>query len=131
MAEIVIVGERGITSSIDKLIALIKENPKEFISVARINDGDRNYSFIALFKDKCTIGKYTACLQEYGTNDGMSGEGGGGFIRINKFIEENNISVEDLELRKDDAKKIGYQGRGTLSDRDDRDKVWSKYVPTP
>jgi hypothetical protein len=126
--EIVIIGEYGITSSIDELITLIKDNPKEFISIARINDGERNYSYGALFKDKCTIGKKTVCLQEYGTNDGMSGEGGRGFIRMNKFLNENDIFIYDYELSKEDAKKIGYESRHALSDRNERNKIWSKYM---
>jgi len=108
MLEIINFGESGITRWIDDIIEEIKNNPNEFISVARITDGDRNYSIAAVFKDKCTIGKYSVLLHEWGTNDGMSGEGGNGFTRMNKFFEDSKLHVVDIELEPKDAKKIGY-----------------------
>ncbi len=128
MIEILHVGEYGVTRSIDKLMQLIKENPNELINVARVNDGKKNYSFIALFKDKCTIGKYSACLQEWGTNDGMSGEGGSGFVRMNKFLEENNVRTKDMELHSHDADRIGYGGSDSVEHGKERDTIWVKYA---
>jgi len=122
----------GITSHIDTIMKHIKENPNEIIGVGRVHDGGDSYSFIALFKDKCTIGKKSVVMEEWGTNDGISGEGGRGYIRMNKFLEDNEIEVEDLELTRDDAKKIGYiNTRSMISyikDWEDRKKIWKKYI---
>ncbi|QIR74841.1 hypothetical protein FA592_00830 [Sulfurospirillum diekertiae] len=128
MIEILKYGEQGITRWIDNLIKEITENPKEFISIARVHDGDKNYSFIALFKNKCTIGKYTALIHEWGTNDGMSGEGGRGFIRMNDFLSDNNIEAIDLELDAKDAKQIGYMSKGSIQDWEKRKEIWKRYV---
>jgi hypothetical protein len=121
----------GVTSNVDKLMRLIKENPEEFGVVGRLHDGDRNYSFIALFKDKCVVGKLNAVLEEWGTNDGVSGEGGSGFERMNRFIKENGIDVMDITLDTNDAKKIGYTTSSRfsyLSEWEDRAKIWQKYI---
>lgn len=128
MIEILKYGEQGITRWIDNLIKEITENPKEFISIARVHDGDKNYSFIALFKNKCTIGKYTALIHEWGTNDGMSGEGGRGFIRMNDFLSDNNIEAIDLELDAKDAKQIGYMSKSSIQDWEKRKEIWKRYV---
>lgn len=131
MIEIIKFGETGITNWVHKLMKTIEENPTEFISVGRVTDGDDNYSFVALFKDKCTIGKYSALLHEWGTNDDKSGEGGRGFIKMNKFLEEKNINVLDIELNSEDAKKIGYTTAtrfARLNEWGDRVKVWQKYI---
>ena len=128
MIEILEYGDYAITKWIDNLIKEIVENPKEFISIARVHDGDKNYSFIALFKNKCTIGKYTALIHEWGTNDGMSGEGGDGFIRMNDFLSDKGIEAIDLELSTKDAKQIGYMSKKTIDDWEKRNKVWKRYV---
>jgi len=131
MIEIIKFGETGITNWVHKLMKEIEANPNEFISVGRITDGEDNYSFVALFKDKCTIGKYSALLHEWGTNDAKSGEGGRGFIKMNTFLEEHNINVLDIELNSNDAKKIGYSTAtrfARLDDWNDRVKVWQKYM---
>ena len=131
MIEVIKFGEYGITRWVDDLMKTIKENPKEFISVGRITDGDDNYSFVALFKNKCIIGKYSALLHEWGTNDDKSGEGGRGFIKMNKFLEDNNIEVRDIEINKEDAKKIGYTTAtrfSRLDEWEDRVKIWQKYI---
>jgi len=131
MIEIIKFGETGVTDWVHKLIKEIENNPNEFISVGRITDGDNNYSFAGLFKDKCTIGKYSALLHEWGTNDDKSGEGGRGFIKMNTFLEEKNIEVLDIELSDSDAKKIGYTTTtrfSYLSDWNKRAKIWQKYI---
>ena len=125
------VGETGVTRYVDTLIEYIEENPNEFIGIARINDGDKNYTFIALFKDKCTIGKFSALVHEWGTNDGMSGEGGKGFVRMNSYIDKKNVEVEDYTLSEEDAKKIGYKTSSRFSrvtEWDQRKKIWQKYA---
>ena len=96
--------------------------------MARVNDGDKNYSFIALFKNKCEIGKYTALIHEWGTNDGMSGEGGRGFIRMNDFLSKKGIEALDLELNTKDAKLIGYMSSNSIQDWEKRKEIWSYYV---
>jgi len=128
MIEILKYGEQGITRWVDNLIKEITENPKEFITIARVNDGDKNYSFIALFKNKCAIGKYTALIHEWGTNDGMSGEGGRGFIRMNDFLSDKNIEAIDLELDAKDAKQIGYMSKDSIQDWEKRKEIWKRYV---
>ena len=131
MIEIIKFGETAITHWVNQLMKEIEDNPNEFISVGRITDGDDNYSFVGLFKDKCTIGKYSALLHEWGTNDAKSGEGGRGFIKMNIFLEEKNINVLDMELSDIDAKKIGYTTAtrfSRLDDWNDRVKVWQKYI---
>jgi hypothetical protein len=131
MIEIIQFGEPGITRWVENLTQEIENNPAEFISVARITDGGKNYSFAALFKDKCMIGKYSVLLHEWGTNDGTSGEGGSGFIRMNKFLEDNQIEVVDIELERKDAKKIGYTTASKLTyitDWNKRKSIWDKYL---
>ena len=130
MIEMIKVGETGVTRYVDTLMKHIEENTNEFVSIGRIDDRDKNYSFIVLFKDKSTIGKFSALVHEWGTNDGMSGEGGSGFRRMNKFIEENNIPVYDLTLDQKDIDKIGYFGDDWIQDWDERKKAWLKYADT-
>ena len=128
MIEIIKIGSTGITKYVNDLITHIKENTTEFVSIAKVNDGDKNYSFIVLFKDKCVVGKYGALLHEWGTNDGMSGEGGSGFRLMNDFIKENSLKSFTLELSDRDAAAIGYMRKDTLTDEDERMKVWQGYA---
>ena len=128
MIDIIKIGRTGITKDIDILIKYIEENSNEIISVARINDNDDNYSFIALFKDKCTIGKYSALINEWGTNDGMSGEGGSGYIRMNNFLNKNHIKVFNMNLSNTDAKKIGYGFNKELTEWNDIVLIWKSYT---
>lgn len=80
MITIIPTSEIGSTSGIDAMMKRIQDHPKELVNVGRVNDGDDNYSFIALFFGKGTIGQYVAFLQEWGTDDEKSAEGEGGFI---------------------------------------------------
>ena len=128
MIEIIQIGTRGITRYIDELIKYIQENPNDFISLARVNDTNKNYSFIALFKDKCTIGKFSVLIHEWGTNDGVSGVGGAGFRRMNDFIEKNNIEVHNITLDKEDIKKIGYMQPKSIQNWNERKIIWAKYA---
>ena len=130
MIEIIQIGTSGITRYVDILIEYIKNNPSEFVSIARIDDTNKNYSFMALFKDKCTIGKFSALIQEWGTNDGMSGEGGAGFKRMNKFIDENKLNVYNITLSKEDVKKIGYMQPKSIQNWNERKAIWTKYAET-
>ncbi|WP_324170994.1 hypothetical protein [Sulfurimonas sp.] len=127
MIEIIEYGEEGITSWVNNLLNEIVKNPNEFIAMAKVNDGHDNYSLIVLFKNKCTIGKYTALIHEWGTNDGLSGEAGRGFIKINDFIEEKNIEDIEIELSEEDSKKIGYQSKKAF-DWEKRKDIWKKYL---
>jgi len=128
MVNIIKVGETGITRNIEKIINYIEENPKEFLAVARVDDGRENYSFIALFKDRCTVGKYSALLHEWGTNDGMSGEGERGFFKMNEFLSKNNHKLLDMELTSKDASKIGYMEVYPFRHWEERLPIWKKYV---
>jgi hypothetical protein len=128
MIEVIKVGETGITRHVETLMTYINENPNEFVSVGRVDDRDNNYSFIALFRDKHTVGKFSALVHEWGTNDGMSGEGGSGFRRMNQFIEENNLPAYNMTLDSQDIAKIGYFGNDWIENWDDRKEVWNKYA---
>ena len=127
MIQILPASDYGITCGIDKLIKLIQDNPDELVKVARVHDGDNNYSFIALFLEKGTIGQYVAFLQEWETNDGMSGEGGRGFIRMNQFLEDNNIAPEEILLDKSENKKLGHGGK-YIENIAERYAAWQHYV---
>jgi hypothetical protein len=127
MINIIPTSKKGITSGVDTIIKLIQDNPNELINVGRVNDGDDNYSFIALFLEKGTIAQYVAFLQEWGTNDGVSGEGEGGFIRMNVFLSEKKIDVIDFQLSNQDYKKIGYL-KSSVTDLEERFTIWQKYI---
>lgn len=127
MINIIPTSKKGITSGVDTIIKLIQDNPNELINVGRVNDGDDNYSFIALFLEKGTIGQYVAFLQKWGTNDGVSGEGEGGFIRMNVFLSEKKIDVVDFQLSNQDYKKIGYL-KSSVTDLEERFTIWQKYI---
>jgi hypothetical protein len=124
MIEILEFGEHSITRWVDKLIKEI-ENHEEFIAIAKVNDSNNYYTFIALFKNKCVIGKYTALVYEWGTNDGMSGEGGRGFIRMNDFLLNQGIEAIELELSSKDTKKIG---RTSKLEWEKRKVIWKQYL---
>jgi hypothetical protein len=127
MIKIIPTSETGATGGIDALIKLIGEHPHELINVGRVNDGDDNYSFIALFLEKGTIGHYVAFLQEWGTDDEKSPEGEGGFIRMNVFLSDKKIEVIDFQLSDQDYETIGYL-KGTVTDREERFAIWQKYL---
>jgi len=88
----------GVTRGIDTLISIIKENREVLFNVLAVNDRDDNYTFIAVFREKGTIGQFVSFVQEYGTNDGRSGEGGGGYIRMMNCLKEQNIDAVSYEL---------------------------------
>ena len=127
MINIIPTSEIGNTSGIDSIIKRIQNHPNELINVGRVNDGDDNYSFIALFLEKGTIGQYVAFLQEWGTNDAKSVEGEGGFIRMNVFLSDKKIDVVDFQLSSQDYKQIGYL-KGSVTDLEERFKIWQKYI---
>lgn len=129
MIELIEIGSIGITHYIDDLIELIKENRQYFITMGKIDDGDKNYSFVAIFNSKSTVGKYSAVISQWSCNDGMSGEGGRGFERMVKFINDNNLSFYESKLSVNDRKKIGYQQVGSLNDWEERRKIWVSYIP--
>lgn len=127
MINIIPTSEIGVTRGVDTMMKLIKDNPHELINVGRVNDGDDNYAFIALFLEKGTIGQYVAFLQEWGANDEKSAEGEGGFIRMNVFLSENGIDVIDFQLSNQDYKKIGYL-KGSVTELEERFGIWQKYI---
>jgi len=127
LIKMVNIGEAGVTKYIGQLMKLIEENSNELVCVARINDGNDNYSFMAIFKSKCTIGEYSACLHAWGTNDAKSGEGGRGFIRMNEYLKENSIKTVDLVLSEIDNEKIGYSGT-LFTGTEESDSIWAKYA---
>lgn len=109
MIEVYPIGESGITSGIDHLIKLIEEHKEQVVSVGKIHDGDDNYSYMALFRERGTIGQFVAFVHEWGVNDGRSGEGGRGFIRINEFLYNNSIDTKKLTLSKAEFKELNNQ----------------------
>ena len=127
MINIIPTSEAGSTGGIDAMMKLIRDHPKELVNVGRVNDGDDNYSFIALFLEKGTIGQYVAFLQEWGTDDEKSAEGEGGFIRMNVFLSEEEIEVVDFQLSEQDCQKIGYL-KGSVTERAERFAIWQKYL---
>lgn len=127
MINIIPTSEIGDTKGIDTLIKLMKDNPNELINVGRVNDGEDNYTFIALFLEKGTIGQYAAFLQEWGSNDEKSVEGEGGYIRMNVFLSGKEIDVVDFQLSKEDYQKIGYI-KGNVIEIEERFSIWQKYI---
>ena len=127
MIKIIPTSEPGVTGGVDALMKLMKEHPHELINVGRVNDGDDNYAFIALFLEKGTIGHYVAFLQEWGSNDEKSAEGEGAFIRMNVFLSDHKIEVIDFELSDQDYGTIGYL-KGSVTDREARFAIWQKYL---
>ena len=109
MIDVYPVGKIGITRGIDYLIKLVEEHQEQVVSVGKIHDGNDNYSYMALFREKGTIGKFVAFVHEWGVNDGQSGEGGGGFIRINKFLESNKVETMMITLVKDELKELNNE----------------------
>lgn len=106
MIEVYPIGKSGITRGIDYLIELIEEHKEQVISVGKIHDGNDNYSFMVLFREKGTIGQFVAFVHEWGVNDGRSGEGGRGFVRMNEFLEKNKIYTMKITLSKDELKNV-------------------------
>lgn len=127
MIKIIPTSETGVTSGVDALIKLMKEHSHELINVGRVNDGDDNYSFIALFLEKGTIGHYVAFLQEWGANDEKSAEGEGAFIHMNVFLSDHKIEVIDFQLSEQDYETVGYL-KGVVTDREERFVIWQKYL---
>lgn len=115
------------TSGVDALIKRMKDYPGELINVGRVNDGDDNHSFIALFLEKGTIGQYVAFLQEWGSDDEKSAEGEGAFIRMDVFLSDHKIDVVDFQLSDQDYETIGYL-KGSVTDREERFAIWQKYL---
>ncbi len=106
MIDVYPIGKNGITRGVDYLIKLLQEHQQQIVSVGKIHDGDDNYSYIALFREKGTIGQFVAFVHEWGVNDGRSGEGGQGFIRMNEFLESNKIETMMFTLAKDELKEL-------------------------
>jgi hypothetical protein len=98
MIPLIPLGGFGITRGIYQMIGLIEEHSSELLSVAKINDGDDTYSFIALFREKNSIGGFVAFINEWGTNDGKSGTGGGGYQDMIQYLEDHNIQILDYDL---------------------------------
>lgn len=121
-------GEWGVTNWIDKLIKKIETNSDNLIGIGKINDGDKNYTFVAVFNEPISD-DLVALVHEWGTNDDKSGGGGFGFIKMNNFLYEKNYKVIDLILSKEDCEQIGYfNNYRFLSNWSDRAKIWEKYV---
>lgn len=123
MLEVYPIGKPGITRGIDYLITLIKENKEEIVSVGKIDDGNDNYSYMALFREKGTIGQLVAFVHEWGVYDGGNGEGGRGFIRMNEFLEDNKIETMSFTLSKKELKE--------LANENDKEKLyacWKKHA---
>ena len=126
MIKIIKIGDRGTTKYIDMLKKYINDNPNEIVAVARVKDPDGYYAYIALFKSKCLVGEYSALIQEWGTSNNMSTEGGKGNMRIFKLLEEKNISVFDIDLEDKDIKVLGSNSK--VFDWEKRKPEWAKYA---
>lgn len=129
MIEIFNLGEIGVTHYIEDMIKTINDEKDHFVKMGKIDDGDKNISFIAIFKNKATIGKYSAIIHQWGCNDGKSGGGNSGFERMMNFIKNNNLSFFEAKLTANDKKMIGYQQPDTLDNWEERKKIWASYIP--
>lgn len=121
------VGQMGVTQSIDTLISIIKENRESLFNVLAVNDGDDNYTFIAVFREKGTVGQFVSFVQEYGTNDGRSGEGGSGFTRMMKCLKQQNISNVLYELSDNEKKSFAFVSIFSIDEKV-RLEFWEKLV---
>lgn len=128
--EIISFGQLGVSRHVEELEKEIENHKEFFLGVVRISDGNDNYSFAAVFKDKCVVGKYSALIHEWGTNDGKSGVGGSYFRSFNRFLNEHNYAIVDAMLSNEDSEKIGYMksSENRLFDWEDRVKIWQKYL---
>jgi len=89
----------GVTAGAEALIKLIEENPDELIQLFQVERHEiepeltTEYSFIALFREKGTIGQFVAFVNEWGTNFGARAGGTGSAVyrEMQSFIEDCEI----------------------------------------
>lgn len=97
------VGSIHTTYGIWNIIKAIEDNPNEILSLYTITsqEGDRkNYIWVALFREKGTIGHFTALINMWGTSYGASAGGTGmaGFCEMMSLSENQGIEIIDFDL---------------------------------
>lgn len=139
MITVIPVGGWGITLGVRSLKNRIKEHSDQFIDVMCVErsckdaENTLEFTFIALFKEKGTLGQYVAFISEWGTNygDHAGGEGSRGFEEFNEYLDQlaadtsrefvfhewDSIPV-DYRAVLDDEKSLNYE----------RMQVWGKIV---
>lgn len=98
-----------------------------WFTVLAVNDREDNYTFIAVFREKGTIGQFVSFVQEYGTNDGKSGGGGGGYIRMMNCLKEQNINAVTYELSNQEIDCFAYMTK-KQADAKVRLEFWKNLV---
>lgn len=93
---------RGETFGAWALIKLMQDNPKELVRLYEIEkaDGDTSdYTFLALFREKGTIGQFVAFVNQWGTNFGPreGGTGGSGYREMRSFLADAEIEPETID----------------------------------
>jgi hypothetical protein len=99
MINIIPTSPREVTYGAWALIKLAQGNQEELIDLFQIErkvGETRKYTFIALFREKGTIGQLVAFINEWGTSfgPGAGGTGSAGFRKIRSFIEDSELELE-------------------------------------
>jgi|LakMenEpi03Aug12_release.lakeMendotaPanAssembly.Ray.scaffolds.fasta_scaffold428281_2 hypothetical protein len=128
MIPLIPLGGFGITSGIYQIIRLIDDHRSDLIGVAKVNNGDDFYSFIALFREKNSIGRFVAFINEWGTNDGLSGEGGGGYEDMIQYLATHNIKPQEYNLSRYPDELRNTIGRDSKEYQVQRMEAWQEIV---
>lgn len=56
-----------------------------------------HYSFIAVFRERGSVGGITALINQEGTTVGYNGTGPDGYAQMMQFVEENNITIHEAD----------------------------------
>ncbi len=95
----------GVTSGVAALINLIKGHPEELVELFQVekrrigSESTIEYTFIALFLERGTIGQFVAFINEWGTNFGpeAGGTGSAGYRKMQSFIEDHEIHSYQIQ----------------------------------
>lgn len=95
----------GTTSGIYRIIGLLKENRDNIVSIIKLEKPDGNesssFSFIAILREKNTLGQMIAFLNSWGTNFGPVSGGSGilGYCSMMSFIEDSELDIYLDEIK--------------------------------
>jgi len=95
----------GVTDGIYRIIGLLKENCDNIVSIIKLERPDGNesssFSFIAILREKNTLGQMIAFLNAWGTNFGLEAGGSGilGYCSIMSFIEDSELDIRLDEIK--------------------------------
>jgi hypothetical protein len=122
----------GVTEGIYNIIKALQDDSDSLLEIVKISkatqeDGTRFFSWAAVFRERGTIGQIVVLVNQWGTNFGPSagGKGSAGYCRMMSYIEDNDLSVLEVDW---DEIDIGLRSRIEASTMYECHRAWEQLI---